>query len=60
LFWVGYGCILGLVLAALLAVSETPPLKCAEAFDGCRAIPPTLDEAAIKNKWDRALQHLGM
>lgn len=60
LFLIGYACVIVLVLAVVLAISETPPLKCAEAFDGCRAIPPTLDEDAIRKKWDHALQRLGL
>jgi hypothetical protein len=63
LFLIGYACVVALVLGLVLAVSRNEqPRKCIEWFDGqcLKAIPPTLDEDAIKKKWDRALEHLGM
>jgi hypothetical protein len=51
-----------MVVGAVLVISRnTLPLKCPEFDRGCmKANPPTLDEDAIKKKWDRALKRLGM
>jgi hypothetical protein len=62
-FLFGYACVVGLVVGAVLAISRNAtPRRCIEWFgDEClKEIPPTLDEDAVKKKWDRALQHLGM
>jgi hypothetical protein len=62
LFSIGYACVISLVIWAVFAVTKNPPpRKSREQFRReWQNKVPSIDEDAIKKKWDHALQRLGL